>query len=104
MTIYSKSKINDPLAIIGDYWTLRVLLALKECDDMRFCTVQRELDDLNPVTLTSRLKKLEEAGLIDRCEDVGSKLGVAYRLNKKGQRLLPLLMELENLSETLKSV
>ena len=91
------SHASDPLAIVGDYWSLRILLALKDAKELRFCGMQRELDDLNPVTLTNRLKRLEEARIIDRFDDPESKLGVCYRLNGNGTKLLPVLTEVEKL-------
>jgi DNA-binding HxlR family transcriptional regulator len=76
------------LKLLGDFHVLRIIDALQE-GPSRFCNVQRQLDNLNPVTLTDRLKKLEHAGLVDRREDDES--CVYYSLSPTGRSALPVL-------------
>jgi hypothetical protein len=53
------------LSVIGDLWTLAVVMTLQR-SEMRFNELQRAIPRVNAVTLTSRLKKLEEAGIVSR--------------------------------------
>jgi DNA-binding HxlR family transcriptional regulator len=79
------------LKLLGDYHILRIIDAL-ETGPMRFCTVQRTVDNLNPATLTDRLKKLEQAGIIERSERPrNEKVSTYYSLTAAGQRAIPVL-------------
>jgi DNA-binding HxlR family transcriptional regulator len=85
------------LKLLGDYWTLRILDALSD-GEMRYCELQRRIDNLNPVTLTGRLKKLEEARLINRYEDLEDKVAVVYALTGLGSQTLPVIDAITNFS------
>ena len=76
------------MKLLGDYWTLRIIDALQP-GPLRYCEVQRATDNLNPVTLTARLKKLEDAGLVSRHED--DEVAVSYCLTSRGNDVLPVL-------------
>lgn len=89
LDLTSKTCVST-LKLLGDYWTLRIIDAL-QADELRFCQVQRRVDNLNPVTLTDRLKKLEEAELVARTEDTVDKISVTYRLTERGMQALPVL-------------
>lgn len=100
---------NHPIAcagtmkLLGDYWTLRIIDALN-FGEQRFCDLQRHLDNVNPVTLTNRLKKLEEARLINRSEETIDKISVAYSLSDLGKEVLPVISALNNFSLKSKSL
>ncbi len=85
------------LKLLGDYWTLRIIDAL-EPGQRRFCELQRAVDNLNPVTLTDRLKKLEEANLVKRTEDVVDKVSVVYSLSPHGRAALPVIDAINSFS------
>jgi DNA-binding HxlR family transcriptional regulator len=89
-------KTCDSLKILGDYWTLRIIAALEE-GPTRFCELQRQVDNLNPVTLTGRLKKLEQSGLIDRDDQDGA--SVVYSLTKLGSNALGVLHSIKKFSK-----
>lgn len=82
------------LKVIGDYRTLSIVMELRR-GETRFCELQRAVGNLNPVTLTNRLKKLETAGFIDRRTESVDKLSVTYKLSKSGIGLLPILDEIQ---------
>ena len=86
------------LKLLGDYWTLRIIDAL-EPGTLRFCELQRALDNLNPATLSARLKKLEQSHLIGREEEAGEKGAVTYYLSPLGREALPVLDALDHFSE-----
>lgn len=86
--------VSEGLKIFGDAWTLFIISSL-DSGDKRFCELQRQLDNLNPVTLTNRLKKLEKLGFIQRKEELIDKISVSYSLTEKGKGMLPVLREIE---------
>jgi DNA-binding HxlR family transcriptional regulator len=91
------------IKLLGDYWTLRIIDALQD-GELRFCELQRHVDNLNPVTLTSRLKKLEEAKLIDRTKDTEDKVSVSYCLTQIGHQALPVLEAVNTFSSQAKTL
>jgi len=90
----SKDACTELLKVIGDFWTLAIIRVLRG-QELRFCEIERALEGSNPVTLTSRLKKLEETGFINRIEESRDKLSVSYSLTKKGEGMLPVLKNME---------
>lgn len=78
--------------IIGDKWTPRLLRFFLSEPTVRFCQLQDMTGDINPRTLSARLVKLEEEGIIvkrptspSRCE---------YELTNKGRDLMPILTQM----------
>lgn len=94
---HSPSACIATMKLLGDYWTLRIIDTLK-FGEVRFCEIQRSLDNLNPVTLTSRLKRLEEAGLVARTEETVDKISVSYSLTETGHEVLPVIKALDRFS------
>lgn len=86
------------LKLLGDYWTLRLIDALRD-STLRYCQLQRSVDNLNPVTLTNRLKKLEAAGLVERHDDTTDKAAVTYQLTERGRQALPVIDALDSFAE-----
>lgn len=73
--------------IIGQKWTLQIVKTLLEGRCMRFCELQEALGGVNPTTLTSRLKMLEETGLVRRCQVSDIPPHVEYSLTEMGSQL-----------------
>lgn len=85
------------LKLLGDYWTLRIIGALQH-GELRYCAIQREVGGINPVTLSSRLKVMEQAELIHRAEETCDKISVSYALTELGKRALPVLEAMNQFS------
>lgn len=85
----------NTLKLVGDFWTLRILGALRDTP-LRYCEIERTLGDTNPVTLANRLQKLEQAHIITRKQDDES---TRYTLTALGQEALPIISALEKFSE-----
>jgi DNA-binding HxlR family transcriptional regulator len=81
------------LKMLGDFWTLAIIQALGD-GEKRFAQLERDLPHVNPTTLTSRLKKLEAQGIIEREEETVDKLSVVYSLTERGRGILPILREI----------
>ncbi len=94
----STSQFNKTVKIIGDSLTLCVVHNLS-LEPMRFCQLQRAVGDANPVTLTTRLKKLEKEKIIEREEETVDRQSVVYKLSNKGVKLLPVIEEINKFSK-----
>jgi DNA-binding HxlR family transcriptional regulator len=80
--------------IIGQKWTLQIVKTLLDCKSQRFCELQEALGGVNPSTLSSRLKMLEDEGLIRRVQVSAIPPHVEYSLTEMGCRLKPVIQEL----------
>lgn len=89
---------TDSLKLLADYWTLRIVDALKG-GELRYCQLQRAVGNVNPVTLSNRLKKLEDAQLIIRAEESLNKLSVVYSLSQLGREAVPVINSINRFSQ-----
>lgn len=76
--------------IIGNKWTPLILRDLSK-GRFRFGELQRSLVGISPKTLSERLKRLEEWGLVDRTCFAEVPPRVEYTLTAKGTALLPVI-------------
>ena len=88
--------VDAATEIIGDKWTPRLLRFFVAEPTVRFCQLQDLTGDINPRTLSARLVKLEQEGIIlkrptspSRCE---------YELTDKGRDLMPILLQMHSWS------
>lgn len=82
----------EPAArIIGQKWTLQIVYFLLDGRSVRFCELQDELGGVNPSTLSSRLKMLEEEGLVRRTQISAIPPHVEYSLTEMGRELQPVI-------------
>ena len=86
-------------AALGDRYTLQLLSALADGDE-RFCELQRGMK-LNPITLTARLKKLEQLKFVTRVTGSVNGLSVSYRVTKLGREALPIVQQIERFAAKL---
>ncbi len=76
--------------IVSGKWTLLLLRDLA-LGPQRFSSLQRSLAGISPGTLSSRLRSLEEEGIIERREFSETPPRVEYRLTAKGEHLVPIV-------------
>jgi DNA-binding HxlR family transcriptional regulator len=88
----------EALKLLGDYVTLRIVDFLR-ANELRFTELQRSIGDVNSVTLSNRLKRLDAAGVIERKEATFDRQSVAYKLTALGKGLLPVLREIQNFTK-----
>ncbi|HYH74563.1 MAG TPA: helix-turn-helix domain-containing protein [Candidatus Saccharimonadales bacterium] len=91
-------QFDQTFRLVGDFWTLRLISTIGE-QELRFGEIDRQLGDCNPVTLTSRLKKLEEAAVVERHVETRDKQSVTYTLTEKGKDILPIISSLRAFTE-----
>ncbi|AHB42550.1 hypothetical protein RAAC3_TM7C00001G0708 [Candidatus Saccharibacteria bacterium RAAC3_TM7_1] len=75
--------------ILGDKWTPRLLRLFLNQSTVRFCQLQESAGEINPRTLSARLVKLEESGIISKQPTSATRC--EYILTKKGHDLMPIL-------------
>lgn len=89
MSITTKNPIcKASLKLFGDYWTMIIIDILSD-GPMRFRDLEQKIDNVNTATLTTRLKNMQAAGLIERKEH--SRADVVYELTDLGNKAVPIL-------------
>lgn len=78
------------LKVFGDAWMLIIVSELLT-SSRRFNDLQRRVCGISPVTLTNRLKKLEQLGIITRSTKVEDQLSVSYCITDKGRAMEPVM-------------
>ena len=81
--------VDQVMTMIGAKWASAILWHLFRAP-LRFGTLRRMLPEASPKILTTRLRELEQAGLIDRVVLSDRPFAVQYRITAKGQTLRPI--------------
>ena len=82
--------IELTVSLIGDRWTPLIVRDLAPgC--RRFGELQRSLGGISPKTLSDRLRRLEDAGIVTRACFAEMPPRVEYRLTEKGLALLGVI-------------
>src|SRR5699024_1006585 len=76
--------------LIGNKWTPLILRDLAT-GEQRFSQLERSLSGISPKTLSERLKKLEDAGVLSRRCYPEVPPRVEYALTPKGHALMPVI-------------
>jgi len=79
------------LDIIGERWTILILRDLSVSGPRRFQDFERSLAGISPNTLSGRLKRLEQAGIVERRFYEQHPPRAEYVLTEKGAELRPIL-------------
>jgi len=95
--------IGCPIArtalLIGDHWTPLIVRDLAPgC--RRFGELARSLDGISPKTLSDRLRRLEDAGVVSRACFAEMPPRVEYRLTDKGFALLAVVESMREFGTT----
>ncbi len=99
MTSRQISDLKKALGIVGDKWSLTILMQLHEHGPRRFGDCQKA-DGINTKTLTQRLQALEQAGLIERHEYREYPPRTEYSITGKGAALVPVFERLAEWGKT----
>jgi DNA-binding HxlR family transcriptional regulator len=85
--------------LVGDKWTLLIIRDLVEgCQ--RFGELERTVEGISPRTLSMRLRKMEEAGLITRRQYPEIPPRVEYTLTEMGRGLIPIIEKMREYGDT----
>ena len=85
--------------IIGNKWTPLIVRDLAR-GQRRFSELERSLFGISPKTLSERLKRLEEAGIVARACFAEVPPRVEYSLTPKGHALLPVIESMRTFGVT----
>ena len=90
----SDCPISVSLDIWGDKWSLLIIRDLMFAKECTYGDLLKSPEGIATNILASRLKDLEENGVIEKLNHPESKAKVLYRLTKKGIDLLPIMIEI----------
>jgi len=95
--------VEVTLALIGDRWKILILRDLMECT-MRFGQLQRSIGGISQKVLTSKLRAMEEDGLVARKVYAEVPPRVEYSLTNAGRSLKPVIEALRVWGEEYRAV
>ena len=88
--------VAHALDVIGDSWTILVLRDLFLDGPRKFQHFQESLAGISPNTLSARLKKLEDHGIIERRFYEQHPPRAEYVLTDRGRQLGPIMKSLRD--------
>lgn len=89
----SDCPLSCSLDVFGDKWSLLIVRDLLFFKKSTYNDFLKSAEGIATNILASRLKGLEENGVIEKSEHPDSKAKILYRLTQKGIDLLPIIME-----------
>ena len=89
-----KCPISSALDIIGDKWTLLIIRDMLFDHKKTFKDFSTSAESIATNILSSRLKLLEEVGIIRKSKMEGNQKSNVYTLTQKGIGLLPIIAEI----------
>lgn len=90
----SDCPVSQALDVFGDKWSLLIIRDLMFGNKCTYNDFLKSDEGIATNILASRLKGLEENGIIEKTAHPDSKAKILYRLTLKGIDLLPILMEI----------
>ena len=91
------------MAFIGGAWTPNILWYLS-AGPRRFSELKADIPGVSPKMLTTRLRELESAGIVDRTVMPTSPPSVEYALTELGQELVPAIQAIVDVGHKLKKL
>ncbi|UQZ91142.1 HxlR family transcriptional regulator [Deltaproteobacteria bacterium Smac51] len=82
------------LQMVGGKYKLNILCHLSENENLRFGELKKVFHSISHKVLTSQLREMENDLLINRVVHPTVPPKVEYSLTRHGQKLLPVLLEL----------
>jgi len=92
----SDCPINFALEIFGDKWSLLIVRDIVFANKTTYSDFLESNEKIATNILSSRLKRLEETGIIEKRHDSTrkTKTKVTYGLTQRGAELIPVLIEI----------
>jgi DNA-binding HxlR family transcriptional regulator len=89
----SDCPLSCSLDVFGDKWSLLIIRDLMFGNKSTYNDFLKSAEGIATNILASRLKGLEENGIIEKSAHPDSKAKILYKLTQKGIDLLPIIME-----------
>lgn len=86
--------IARSLDVVGERWTILIIRELVRFGPRKFHEFEQGITGLSPNTLSARLKRLEQAGIVERRFYAQHPPRAEYLLTEKGRELRPVLRAL----------
>ena len=86
-----KCPLNYAMSLVGGKWKMQIICALNNQGKLRYNELRRKLDGMSNTVLASSLKGLEEAGLVERTEELRVPVRGEYGAAEKADKLMPVL-------------
>ena len=86
--------VTRALEVVGERWTLQVVRDLLERERCRFQELLVSLRGISPNTLSARLRRLEDAGVIEKRMYQLNPPRAEYLLTPRGRALGPVVRSL----------
>jgi DNA-binding HxlR family transcriptional regulator len=87
--------IEKTLNVLSSKWTFLIIRDLLIDGTLRFSDLRRSLTGISPKTLSTRLRDLEEKGIVDRTVYAEVPPRVEYTLTDKGRELEDILIAMK---------
>jgi DNA-binding HxlR family transcriptional regulator len=87
----SDCAIAGTLDVVGDRWSLLIVRDLLFRGELRFADLAASTEGVPTNTLTDRLQRLEDAGIVAREQYSDRPVRHRYRLTERGRDLAPVL-------------
>ncbi len=88
--LVSRCPIEEVMQVLSGRWPTLLIYYLQD-GTKRFSDLRRDNPTISHKMLTLELRKLEDAGIVQRTEFTGYPLRVEYDLTSAGERLVPLI-------------
>ena len=100
VSMIKRCPINNAFRILGKKFTVLILRNMMYMNQTRFNQFLDSIEDINPKTLSARLREMEKDGLLERKVHSEVPVRVEYRLTEKGRALQPVLEQMAQFSMT----
>lgn len=86
-----KCPLNYALSVVGGKWKMQIICVPNNQGNLRYNEIKRKLDGISNTVLSTSLKELESAGLVERREFLEVPVRVEYSSTEKADKLIPVL-------------
>ena len=91
--------LKKVINIIGGKWKIMILCVIDKEGVVRYGDLRRSIFGITNTMLANSLKEMEDDGLVNRKQYMEMPVRVEYSLTKKGESIVPLLLELKRWGE-----
>ncbi|MGI0070015.1 MAG: winged helix-turn-helix transcriptional regulator [Nitrosotalea sp.] len=90
--------VDNSFKIIGKKFTIHILRNMILLNQTRFNQFLESVEEINPKTLSVRLREMEKNGIIQRKVEVGTPVKIEYTVTEKGEALKSIIMQMAEFS------
>ena len=91
--------LKKVLNMVGGKWKILILCVIDKMEVVRYGELRRSIFGITNTMLANSLKEMEDDGLVLRKQYDEMPVRVEYRLTKKGESIIPILLDLKRWGE-----